>query len=204
MLCAHLDTVHEDLPSVIYTDIEQKIMWSPFGLGADDRAGVYGILSLITNRKNHPTILFTADEEVGCLGVRDFLENYPKAPIDLKMIIQLDRQGHDESVYYLCDNKEFEEWINSFGFQTAVGTYTDISYLCPKWNIAGVNLSVGYYLEHTKLEFLNYNELQDTIAKIDEILCNHSKTDNFIYIRKSSSYVPGEGILKLLDLYKKI
>ena len=50
-LAAHLDTVTELLdkkpPEEIFYDSEAQVMWSPDGLGADDRAGVFAIICLI-------------------------------------------------------------------------------------------------------------------------------------------------------------
>ena len=40
-LVAHLDTVHKRLPHDIFFDQSKNVIWSPQGLGADDRAGVY-------------------------------------------------------------------------------------------------------------------------------------------------------------------
>ena len=42
-LVAHLDTVHLRQPVNFFYDQEQDVLWSPQGLGADDRAGVYAI-----------------------------------------------------------------------------------------------------------------------------------------------------------------
>ena len=48
-LVAHLDTVFPYLPENIYYDRVKNVMWSPDGLGADDRGGVYAINSLLSN-----------------------------------------------------------------------------------------------------------------------------------------------------------
>ena len=47
MLVAHMDTVFKTPPKNIYYDRRQRVMWSPQGLGADDRAGIFDI------KKNH-------------------------------------------------------------------------------------------------------------------------------------------------------
>ena len=46
-LVAHLDTVGQFPPHNIFYDQEEKVMWSPQLLGADDRAGVYAIVDII-------------------------------------------------------------------------------------------------------------------------------------------------------------
>ena len=50
------------------------------------------------------------------------------------------------------------------------GTFTDISYLCPAWGVAGVNLSVGYEDEHSAIETLHVNAWQATFEKVKNIL----------------------------------
>ena len=57
MLVAHLDTVHHSLPTHIFHDQKQNVIWSPQGIGADDRAGVWAILQLITAEKKPYIIL---------------------------------------------------------------------------------------------------------------------------------------------------
>ena len=46
-LVAHLDTVFQKTPTEIYYDNKKNVMWSPQGLGADDRAGAFGIVQII-------------------------------------------------------------------------------------------------------------------------------------------------------------
>lgn len=114
-LVAHLDTVFTYLPEEIYYDNKAKVMWSPQGLGADDRAGVYSIIEIL-ELGYRPHIIFTTEEESGCLGAQIMLSKIPDSPFELKYIIQLDRQGENDSVFYDCNNPEFEQYINSFGF----------------------------------------------------------------------------------------
>ena len=40
-LTAHMDTVFKLPPKNVYYDTKKNVIWSPEGLGADDRAGVY-------------------------------------------------------------------------------------------------------------------------------------------------------------------
>ena len=71
VLIAHLDTVFNDEnrnEMEIYHDTEQGVWWSPNGLGADDRAGVYMILQILEQTKLRPHILFTTDEETIATG----------------------------------------------------------------------------------------------------------------------------------------
>lgn len=170
VLVAHLDTVFPGSRHFIdlYYDEKQGVMWSPDGLGADDRAGVLAISIMLKETSYRPTILFTTNEESDLRGA------YMAAQVNIKpnFVIELDRQGRGESVYYKCDNKEFEAYINSFGFTTCRGSYTDISVLCPVWECAGVNLSVGYYDEHSYIELWRKDDFLYTQERLYKILAH--------------------------------
>ena len=168
MLIAHLDTVFKVSPQSIYYDTEQQVMWSPQGLGADDRAGVFLILKLL-QAGYRPSICFTMGEEKGGLGALALIRQFPKAPWPLKYIIELDRQGANDCVFYGCDNQAFTDYVEEFGFLTDYGTFTDISHICPMWKVAGVNLSVGYLNEHSQIETLHIKALYIHILSNNKI-----------------------------------
>ena len=165
---AHMDTVFKAPPTEIYYDRRKNVMWSPTGLGADDRAGVFSILQLI-KAGYRPHVIFTTDEEIGCVGAQE-LSFLPCPFEDLRYIIQLDRRNSNDCVFYDCANAEFEKYVESFGFVTAWGSFTDICELCPSWGIAGVNLSIGYRDEHTTSEVLFVGQMIDTIEKVKKML----------------------------------
>ena len=188
-LCAHLDTVFPSSPVDIYYDNKKTVMWSPQGLGADDRAGIYAIISLL-EKGYKPSIIFTDLEEKGGVGADSLVEHFPHCPFkDCKAIIQLDRRGAVDSVYYDCDSEIFEKKINSYGFKTEWGTFTDISIICPKWGIAGVNLSVGYYNEHHYIETLNMVQLHSTIHKVEKMLQECKTWKKYKYIPLKHGYI---------------
>lgn len=167
-LVAHLDTVFKHPPKDIFYDQKKKVMWSPQGLGADDRAGIFAIIQIIKSGLR-PHIILTTDEEVGGIGA-DLLSKNGNPFADLRYIIQLDRRGNADCVFYNCNNTEFIDYVESFGFAEAYGIFTDISILCPAWKIAGVNLSVGYVNEHSFIETLYLNALNSTINKVKKML----------------------------------
>ena len=108
-LLAHMDTVFKAPPTEIYYDRRKNVMWSPTGLGADDRAGVFSILQLI-KAGYRPHVIFTTDEEIGCVGAQE-LSFLPCPFEDLRYIIQLDRRNSNDCVFYDCANAEFEKNI---------------------------------------------------------------------------------------------
>ena len=63
------------------------------------------------------------------------------------------------------------------GFQTEIGSFSDISIIAPALGIAAVNLSSGYYNAHTLHEYINRKHLDAVIQKIGEIIADASKED---------------------------
>ena len=45
-LVAHMDTVFKTPVSDLYYDQRKGVLWSPEGLGADDRAGIFAIIKI--------------------------------------------------------------------------------------------------------------------------------------------------------------
>lgn len=171
MLIAHMDTVHEKPVCSICTSADGNILMSPQGIGGDDRCGVFALNKVYDTSSQKPWLLFTCDEEIGGVGARGFCNAYaqgqlPKELSNLKLLIEIDRKGSNDAVYYNCFNSELEEYITSKGFQTAYGSFSDISYIAPKLGIAAVNLSSGYYNAHTLHEYINLQELNATINRV--------------------------------------
>lgn len=179
-LVAHMDTVFITPVKTLYHDQRKNTMWSPEGLGADDRAGVFAILQILRSGLR-PHVIFTTDEEKGCIGAEKLAMK--KCPFkDIKYLIELDRRGICDCVFYECDNKKFVEYVEKYGFLENWGTYSDISEICPAWKIAGVNLSVGYNNEHSVIETLNLSVLYATIEKVKKMLNDAVNAPKFKYI----------------------
>lgn len=167
-LVAHMDTVHRIPVENLYYDRMKGVMWSSEGLGADDRAGIFAIIKIIQSGLR-PSIILTTDEELAGAGASVLASQ--ECPFkNLKYLIELDRRGTNDCVFYDCYNPEFVKYIESFGFVERFGTFSDISFLCPIWNICGVNLSIGYENEHSLAEILNIAPLFDTIRKVKIML----------------------------------
>ena len=195
-LVAHMDTVFTKPASQVYYDKEQGVIWSPQGLGADDRAGIFSILKIIQG-KYRPTIILTTDEEKGCIGASELIERFPySAPWKLNYIIQLDRRGYTDCVFYDCDNKDFTKYVESFGFIEEIGSLSDISVICPAWGIAGVNLSVGYEGEHSETEILHVAPMLTTIEKV-KVMLSQNDIPKFEYIESPYAWHWGK------DAYSK-
>lgn len=181
-LVAHLDTVHKFPPTTFFFDRDNNVLWSPDGLGADDRAGVYAIIQII-EAGYRPHVIFCKDEEKGGIGAQELILNFPECPFEnLKCLIELDRSGKNDCVFYDCDNKVFNKYIEGFGFKTDEGSFSDICIIAPTWQVAAVNLSVGYYEEHSFAEFLCITYLSETIEKVKKILDAEPAMNNYSYV----------------------
>ena len=178
-LVAHMDTVFKTPVADLYYDQRKGVLWSPQGLGADDRAGIFAIMKIIESGLR-PSVILTTDEEQGGLGATALASQ--KCPIpNLKYMIQLDRHGTNDCVFYECFNEDFYDYVESFGFVEAYGSFSDISFLMPQWLVCGVNLSVGYEDEHSDVETLHIAPLFDTIRKVQEMLLDAENAEEFEY-----------------------
>ena len=186
LLVAHLDTVHKDPVKTICRSDDGNILMSPEGIGGDDRCGVYALETVYEKSEEKPWILFTCDEEIGGFGAEDFALNFkneelPEALKTIKLIVEIDRKGANDAVYYSCDCPELETYMETKGFQTAQGSFSDISIIAPVMGIAAVNLSSGYYNAHTQHEYINREELNSVIQRTIEIVAEATQETFPVY-----------------------
>lgn len=180
LLVAHMDTVHKELPTVIEYDKNLNSLSSPQGIGGDDRCGIYMILEVI--KHFNCSVLFCEDEEIGGVGAEKFVKTKLAETLDFNYIIEFDRKGEKDAVFYNCDNPEFEAFITDGYFKTAYGSFSDISIIAPELKCAAVNLSCGYYNAHTTDEFVVMTEMENNIHEACVILDKTTKNDRFEYI----------------------
>lgn len=199
MLVAHLDTVHEKPVHDICISADGNIMMSPQGIGGDDRCGVFALVKIFQSAQVKPWLLFTTDEEIGGIGAKAFClahkqKQLPKEVDSLKFIVELDRRGVNDAVFYRCANKDFETYITGKGFKFAQGSFSDISLIAPELGIAAVNLSCGYYSAHTRHEYINRKELDSTIGRVIDIINEAAKLPRFEYIEHIQPVEPSKFI----------
>lgn len=187
-LVAHADTVHVQLPKEIFFDNDKNVIWSPEGIGADDRAGIYAIIDII-REGYRPTVIICNEEEVGGIGARKFVEAFPEPLTKINFLLELDRMGYNDMVFYSCDNPAFEEYLKPYGFASDWGSFSDVATIGPAWKVAFANLSIGYEDEHTKAERLYFDWMFETIEKVKNILEDEMVEDHpFIYIEGYDDY----------------
>ena len=155
----------------IFFDKHAQVFMGPDGLGGDDRAGVFGLLRVYSALPDElkPNLLFCDEEETGGRGAREAAKCLTELK-DSLMLIELDRRGIKDCVFYNNEPKEFIDYVESFGFKKDFGTFSDISHIGKEVLLCSANLSVGYFNEHTRHETLYCSILNDTIKKTIELV----------------------------------
>lgn len=164
-------------------------------LGADDRVGVKTILDIIETGLR-PHILFTTDEEVGCVGSRKAVEKNALEGLKMaSMLIQIDRGVHERSwhemVTYDFDPESHKEIFDELRktYTMATGSYTDVAVLGPHLDKPIVNVSASYMHEHTTDEFINLDAYKYNTQGLIKFIewAQKQDTSKWKYVAK---YVP--------------
>ena len=195
LLTAHMDTVHREVCDYIKITKEKgkTILTAPKGIGGDDRCGIWIILNILTRTLYRPTILFCEDEEIGGVGSSKFVDtDYVSHLTELKYLVEVDRANDKEAVYYNCGNLVFQRYIEeTIGYKKEYGSFTDICHLSPACDRASVNLSCGYYRQHTLEEYVIFEEMVATYKAVKVLLSKAKDADTYDYQEEnwySSSY----------------
>ena len=162
-LVAHVDTKYRKMPLNLKSQ-EPGWLYSETGvLGADDRAGVYIILKLLSMGLE-TNVLFCNGEESGGIGA---LKAYDELDMShIKLFIELDFRGHMEYAVYHPQPQWVHDIPQSIGFTESTGTFTDIAIF---YGTPGFNLSVGYYNQHTAEERLNLHSMDHTLSIMPDL-----------------------------------
>lgn len=132
-------------------------------LGADDRAGC-AILWLL--RDSGHSLLITDGEERGQKGSHYLMNEHPDVADEInrhQYMVQFDRRNSHDFKCYRVGTDAFRAFIAQETGYSEPDTIarTDIGTLCR--DICGVNLSIGYYSEHTPNERLCIAEWEHTL-----------------------------------------
>ena len=174
MFTSHLDTATNQLRVVNHV-LEDGFVKTDGNsiLGADDKAGVVILLSMI-EAKIEGLYYFFIGEEVGCIGSKLLSDKHRKNPIPyIKKVVSFDRRGYDSIITHqmgqrccsdffaqkICDGlnsliETFSYKIDPSGIYTDSAQFIDIYPEC-------TNISVGYFSEHTKSEIQNIEHLEN-------------------------------------------
>lgn len=145
-------------------------------LGMDDSNGIYAALTLL--QLHHDIkICFTVEEEVGFIGAKDACVNINFFK-NVSYLIQADRHGGNDLItetngIYSASKKwlnEITPLLKKYKYKEAIGTGTDIGVMARTLHISGVNISCGYYSEHTNQEYTVVDELLNCVQFMHKIL----------------------------------
>jgi predicted transcriptional regulator len=125
------------------------------GLGMDDANGICVALQLLKEFPNLK-VCFTTEEEVGFLGAQAACDNLDFF-CDVSYFIQADRHGKSDLITYTNGIYATSEmWLEHatpvmarYGYTEEWGIGTDIGILAETLQLSAVNVSCGYYREHT-------------------------------------------------------
>lgn len=212
---AHLDTVHEIKEFVVHNDSNKYLSaklfdGTPYGIGGDDKAGVFACLQLLERIENIKVVFFVG-EEFGCVGSRLSDKSFFE---DVGYVIQFDAPEHNWITYKSMGVKLFDkddiffELIEPIlkeymGDKLWLGNhpYTDVCAIRKYVPVNCINLSIGYYNMHTVNEYVNIDVCFNCIEmgeKIIQILDN-TRYPLFEIINEHAGFLDNENTLKRLE-----
>ena len=184
MFTCHLDTACSKQQKVTHVQTHNMIKTDGKTiLGADDKAGMVVILTMIEN-KIPGLYYFFLGEEVGCIGSGHLSRNWKEVDFSehINKVVSFDRRGTcsviTHQIYGRCCSDEFAKELSErlsgtseglklepddTGVLTDSAQFMDIVSEC-------TNISVGYYREHTTSESQDIEYLQKlckAVCKID-------------------------------------
>ncbi|MCL1826613.1 MAG: M28 family peptidase [Candidatus Cloacimonetes bacterium] len=178
VLVAHADVVGMETDTktaLVVTEKEIRNRDRNAILGADDRAGC--AMAYILHKALGHAVVITDGEEHGQIGA-NYMKNECKEIFDeinnFQFMVEFDRMNAKDFKCYKVGTPEFKKYIKKETKYIDAGesSFTDICTLADK--ICGVNLSVGYYAQHTFAEKIVIDEWLNTLRVSMEWL---KKTD---------------------------
>lgn len=182
---AHMDTVHHRVPVDIleYEDYNTNRELKPalkavsketghrYGLGADDKAGVFEAIE-VAKTFDFFKLIFFVEEEYGCKGSENVDISFFE---DVAYVVQFD--GPEQMVTQVCMDQVLFESASDFGSGVVeslnevliekhsyyVHPYTDVWKIKAKTDLCCVNLPAGYYRMHSKEEYVVLEDVENSI-----------------------------------------
>lgn len=169
----HVFTLDSKACIRLYRDKDKKHQTS---LGADDKNGIWAILTLLRNNRDI-NFAFCHSEEIGGTGSEQVISDKDLATFieGCKFGIIIDRRNGSDIIgysnkYCMALDDKLEKFAKEFGyeFKCTTGSVSDADRFSKL--IECVNLSCGYYNPHSSTEYTNLNELWNTYLFCNDIL----------------------------------
>lgn len=175
LFVSHLDTVHttqctvDDMILTKTTNISgtksTNLLSSPKGIGGDDRVGVHMLMQLYSRLTIKPNLLFTTEEELGGLGIRDGYKTGQLETLleNINIAIEFDRAGKDHYVSYSYEHEVFDKYLqDTMNLSKEYGSYSDVATISSH-GLYGVNIACGYERAHTTSETIDIDYVESLI-----------------------------------------
>lgn len=174
-IIAHLDQVHYYARGfrlalfgdklVAYDDIGRRV-----GTGGDDKCGIYVLIKLLLSDIPCRAIV-TQDEEIGLLGTAEIKPAWGEQS---SILLQADRRGCNDLIKHTNGNLIASDDLvarvlalpECADMKPEYGSVTDVGDLCSLFEVAGFNISAGYYDAHSSRESIKLSELQLCLARV--------------------------------------
>lgn len=203
-LSAHTDTVHEPEDGVTIVERDGKLIaldqhGRQTGLGGDDKSGVFIVLQALEKLPAAKVALF-AGEERGGMGSsqadEDFFWN-------VGYLLNFDAHGYGFVSYTMGGTKLFDNGgefickampvLEMHGLnQWQSHPFSDPAVLRKRFTFSILNLSAGYWMWHTKVEYVTISEVARSIDAALELV---SVLGNNFYGFFGTPFAPFEGKL---------
>lgn len=148
-------------------------------LGADDRAGMAIIMESLNNVPEQFTgtikIAFSREEEIGCVGANHIPQSFLS---DVNLAIVVDRRG-DSDIVVGCGeafcSDDTGEYLKSIP-ETSIDDWSCVeggvsdAFVFANLGINSVNLSAGYWDEHTDKECAHLKSMMKTVKLIAGVM----------------------------------
>ena len=194
LLCSHMDSVFfPELERTIliedgYLKLDQNKLpreaerggTKPAVLGADDRAGIEIILSILEQYDGPLNLraLFTTREEVGGEGIFDVDKHFIEG---VRCGLVLDRRNTGDIITRIeglhLAPRSFIQHVHAVGLSLNIrelrevaGAFSDTYFLVRRNNIPCLNISTGYFFPHSSKEYLDLYAFDNCIAWVSRIL----------------------------------
>lgn len=171
-MVSHIDTVHDINYNAELVQLNDMLLAvdnktaERYGIGGDDKVGVYITLSMLDAFDNFKAVFFK-DEEVGCIGSSNADFSFFD---DSTIVLECDRRGFGDFVTSISGTKlsddtlinDIQDILDVYKRTTCSGGITDVGEIADKNEVQVANMSCGYYDPHSDNEYILVSEVEST------------------------------------------
>lgn len=202
-MVSHIDTVHKINNNVELVQIDNcllaidRVTMERYGIGGDDKVGVYITLKLLQKFENFKAVFFK-DEEVGCVGSGKADFSFFN---DSTIVLECDRRGIEDFVTNISGtvlsnddlHTDIDDILTKYKRKKVTGGITDVGEIAEQNEVQVANMSCGYYDPHSDNEYIVIDEVNSTMQMCYEILRKTEYTRYTIPLDNRIKYSKGYG-----------